>query len=319
MSNAQNTSEASATQAEHSKVFEMLAHAINEHITSPMDEAAVEKIVDAKVAEARLPRPIEIRQQGKDAVVIEDTVHAKFEEVLDLITNEGHVNVMLVGPAGTGKTTLAKSISKALGLQFGFLSLSAGVTETHLMGRFLPQADGSWQYTPSRFVEIYEKGGVFLLDEIDAADPNVMVAINAALANGVLANPNGMIHERHSDCIIIAAGNTWGRGGDTQYVGRNQLDASSLDRFTLATVFVDYDADLEGRLTAGVECAGELMQWVADLRQSIKTNRLRRLASTRLVVNSVKAIKAGKSLAQIKSRYFQDWATDEKSKVGYHA
>ncbi len=313
MSNAQTTSEASATQA-----LVQLAQALNPHMASAMDEAAVEKIVDAKVAEARLPRPIEIRQQGKDAVVIEDTVHAKFDEVLDLITNEGHKNVMLVGPAGTGKTTLAKSIAKALGLQFGFLSLSAGVTETHLMGRFLPQADGSWQYTPSRFVEIYEKGGVFLLDEIDAADPNVMVAINAALANGVLANPNGMIHERHADAIIIAAGNTWGRGGDTLYVGRNQLDASSLDRFTLATVFVDYDADLEGRLTAGVDGAGELLQWVADLRQSIKTNRLRRLASTRLVVNSVKALKSGKSLDQVKARYFQDWATDEKSKVGYH-
>jgi len=61
-----------------------------------------------------------------------------------------------------------------------------------------------------RFVQVYENGGVFLLDEIDAADANVMVAINAALANGVLANPNGKVHVRHDKCFILAAANTWG-------------------------------------------------------------------------------------------------------------
>src|SRR5208337_1523898 len=113
---------------------------------------------------------------------------------------------------------------------------TAGVTETHLFGRVLPQADGSWQFCPSRFVEIYEQGGVFLLDEMDAADANVMVAINAALANGVMANPHGKVHVRHPKCIIIAAANTWGRGGDHLYVGRNQLDAATMDRFVLSMV-----------------------------------------------------------------------------------
>jgi cobaltochelatase CobS len=92
---------------------------------------------------------------------------------------------------------------------------------------------------------VYENGGVFLLDEIDAADANAMVAINAALANRVMANPNGKVHVRHDKCFILAAANTWGRGGDHQYVGRNQLDAATLDRFVLSTIGVEYDLELE--------------------------------------------------------------------------
>lgn len=39
-------------------------------------------------------------------------------------------------------------------------------------------------------MEFYEEGGVFLLDEVDAADANVLLVINQALANGHLPVPN---------------------------------------------------------------------------------------------------------------------------------
>ena len=226
------------------EVFRLLAESVNEYLTTPLDEAKVEEIVDKKLAAATIPQPIEIHLDGHEAKVIEGRQHAQFKELIGLV-NEGHANLLMVGPAGSGKTTLAKNLVEALSLDYGFLSLSAGVTETHLFGRVLPQANGSWQFCPSRFVEIYENGGVFLLDEMDAADANVMVAINAALANGVMANPHGKVHVRHPKCIIIAAANTWGRGGDHLYVGRNQLDAATMDRFVLSTVHIQYDAALE--------------------------------------------------------------------------
>lgn len=308
----------------HGEVFKLLADAVQEHLHTPVDADAVRQIagevVNEELAKVRLPRTIEVQLPDGSVHKIEDTAHRQLPELLELV-EEGHKNILLVGPAGSGKTTLAKSLKQALGLEWGFLSLSAGVTETHLLGRVLPQADGSWQYQRSKFVQIYEEGGVFLLDEIDAADANVMVAVNAALANGELCNPvTGVVHKRHANCYILAAANTWGRGGDQMYVGRNQLDAATLDRFVLATLFITYDTDLESTLATSSlsgELANELLAWVELLRGRIGNYRLRRVASTRLVVNGIKALAKGRALDKVKARYFQDWSTDEKAKVGH--
>ena len=307
---------------QYQDLFKRLAGALNEHLEQPdaqIDESMVRQIAAQEVSRARLPQPLEVHLPDGKTVTVEDRVHVQFKELIALI-EEGHQNILMVGPAGSGKTTLAKSVANALDLQFGFISLSAGVTETHLFGRLLPQSDGTWGYVPSRFVEVYENGGVFLLDEIDAADSNVMVAINAALANGVLANPvNGKVHVRHANCIILAAANTWGRGGDHQYVGRNQLDASTLDRFVLSTLLVNYDRDLETdivRATVSEAQGDEVLAWIDLLRTKISDNRLRRIASTRLVVNAARAVKSGKNLSDVKRRYFQDWSRDELVKVG---
>jgi cobaltochelatase CobS len=299
------------------KVFELLAGELEDYMRPGVDEQAVHTIVEEHIAKARIPRPIEVRQGNMVLGSLDERAHAQFEDLIALV-NEGNRNILMVGPAGSGKTTLAKSLAKALGLDFGFLSLSAGISETHLYGRMLPQADGSWQFKSSRFVETYERGGVFLLDELDAADANVMVAINAALANRVLANPNGPIHNRHEKTFVLAAANTWGRGGDHQYVGRNQLDASTLDRFVLSTLHVEYDKGLETNIAHEVlpkDKADELLTWIYGLREKIVHHRLRRVASTRLLENSVRALAAGRSLDQIKGRYFQDWSADERAKV----
>lgn len=301
------------------EVFRLLAESLNEYIEPALDANAVRGIVAEELGKASLPRPVEIHLPDGTINRVEGRVHKQFDELLGLV-HEGHHNILMVGPAGSGKTTLAKNLAEALGLDYGFVSLSAGVTETHLLGRVLPQSDGSWQYQASRFVQIYENGGVFLLDELDAADANVMVAINAALANGVLANPvNGQIHTRHAQTYIIAAANTWGRGGDHQYVGRNQLDAATLDRFVLSTLHVEYDAELEAELVKASLSGDEgeqLLSWVRVVRTAIKEYRLRRVASTRLVVNGIAALKAGRYLSDVQSRYFQDWSTDERAKVG---
>lgn len=304
------------------EVLEMLAHAVQEHLEDrKVDPESIRtiarEVATEEVSKARLPRPIAVSINGVATATLNERVHCQFEELLALVA-EGHVNVLMVGPAGCGKTSLAKHLALALGRQFAFISLSVGVTESHLLGRTLPQPDGSWKFVPSRFVEVYEQGGVFLLDEMDAADANVMVAINAALANGVLVTVDGTVHHRHADCIILSAANTWGRGGDLMYVGRNPLDASTLDRFILSTLFVQYDEALEVDIAAPIaaETARKaLLEWVWGLRAKIARNKLRRVASTRLVVNGTKALLAGRTLGAIQDRFFQDWSTDERAKV----
>ena len=149
---------------------------------------------------------------------------------------------------------MAKQVAEALGRTFSFNSMSQGVTESSLLGRVLPDENGSWNYKPSPYATAYENGGVHLLDEIDAADANLMVNINASITNGYLSVPfaDDKLIKRHADTVIIAAANTFGNGPDRQYAGRNQLCASTTQRFKMGTVVVDYDKQLEEKITKSI-------------------------------------------------------------------
>ena len=255
-----------------------------------------------------------VKREGKQPA----RAHAQLQRVLRKV-GAGLVNLLIVGPAGSGKTTLASQVAESLGLDFGVLSLSGGANESHLFGRLAPDATGAWSYSESPFVRIYRNGGVFLLDEMDAADPNVLVSANAALANGFLVVPaTGERIERHPETIILSAANTFGAGADAMYVGRNALDAATLDRFVGALVTVDYDRDLERKIALDIAGAeGEaLLARLWSLRDAVASNKLRRIVGTRAIIAGSKLLKAGDSIAEIVGDLTIAWSAEEKRKVG---
>lgn len=115
--------------------------------------------------------------------------HPCFEKVLKLAG--ARRNILLIGPAGCGKTYLASQVAKALGLDFASISCSPGMSEAALLGRAIPNMNtGEVVYQSTEFVRLYENGGVFLCDEMDSADPSVLLVLNQALANGQMTVPN---------------------------------------------------------------------------------------------------------------------------------
>lgn len=291
---------------------------------SNLNEEGVRKIVtdymNTKEGRELIKKNATIKQvnvivNGGDPVKVEGFVHEKFELICKLAATG--LPVLMVGPAGTGKTHLAKQVAEALKRPFTYNSMSEGVTESHLVGRNLPQSDGSFKFECSPFVKTYENGGVHLFDELDSADANVMTFLNAALANGHLSVPQaGRIFEKHKDTVLICAANTYGTGATRTYVGRNQLDAATLDRFACSTVEVGYDKKLEESIARSILGDDELLKKLWRVRyEVIDRNHMKRIMSTRTVVNSHTLVKSGIPEKAFWDMYLASWSPEERAKA----
>jgi MoxR-like ATPase len=245
-----------------------------EAIAKRMSEL-VPNLVDERVAQ--LSRVAEIKI-GKAPSVKVDKAHRMLEPVLTTVV--AGATPMLVGPAGSGKTTLAEQVAKLMKLDF---YMEARVTSEYKLIGFL---DATGKVARTQFRDAYEKGGVFLFDEMDASDADALTAFNAALSNGMCAFPDKLV-KRHADFHAVAATNTFGRGADRQYVGRNQLDAATLDRFVVLEV--DYDEQLELEICGNAEWARR----VQKVRHAITVEKVRHIVSPRASIMGARMLAAG--------------------------
>lgn len=245
-----------------------------------ISEARVLELIEANTPETPTFR-VEVKLPNRPDIKADDAPrHSAFKEVLASVA--AGQNVLLVGPAGCGKTHLCEQVAKALSMRFGFTG--AVPSEYKLLG--FMNAKGELVRTVYR--DMYENGGVFLWDEMDASSPNAMLSFNAGLANGHQDFPD-MVVPRHTDFRAIASANTYGNGADRQYVGRNQLDAASLDRF--AVIPMDYDETLERTLFGD----DEWVTYVHKARRAVRSfnGAIRHVISMRAIDMGQKLLAAG--------------------------
>ena len=288
--------------------------ALRDMLGVKVDTNSVRAIVLDEVKKALDKTPvvkIEVTRPDGTEWKPEGTVRPEFQDIL--VSAQCGLNILLVGPAGCGKTHVAHQVAEALGRDFASISCTAGMSESALQGWMLPGDGGAFDYVPSDFVRMYENGGVFLFDEIDAADPNTLLFVNQALANGSFYLPirkGASKVQRHADFVCIAAANTFGTGANMTYAGRERLDEATLDRFRAGTVLLDYDTKFE---RSSVDA--EVLAWGWAIRKRISEVKLSRIMSTRFLLDATKLVKAGRTLEQIKTTYFTGWKPEERTKV----
>lgn len=272
---------------------------------SEIDEAKVKEIVLANMPAPNPERVIVVtkNEEGENKKDL-GVQHRMFPLLLKVV--QAGLNPALVGPAGSGKTHAAHAVSVALGRSWELQGTC--VTKTDIVG--FVDAGGRYQSTP--FSRSFSNGGVFLCDEMDSWSPMATLALNAALANGHTPLPTGMVN-RHPEWAAIVAMNTYGQGASRQYVGRNQMDAATLNR--LAFIAWDYDEALEGSMV-GVATPGlgpidiaeggipTVDKWVARvvaIRRACETLKVRHIVSPRATLGGVALFKQGVG---------QKWAED---------
>jgi len=289
-------------------VMEVAKRVVPEHI----DTEQVRTIIREEMASQDIHR-IVLNVHNVDRT-LPDSHHFLLPKVSTILLAGCHL--FMVGPAGSGKSTLAHQAAESLGLSFQALSLGPTTPTSKLFGYM--NATGEYVSTPFR--KAYEDGGVMLLDELDNGHPGLVAEINQALANGYCAFADGMV-KRHDDFRMVATGNTFGKGPDRMFVGRNILDAATLDRFV--TIEVPIDEALERRLalpyaTESKEGA-QVPQWidyVQATRRAVTERKLPVVVSPRSTIEGAKLLQAGVPLNEVKDmRLFAGISQDVRSQI----
>lgn len=180
--------------------------------------------------------------------------HEKFNKVVQSVSMGEYP--YLYGPAGSGKSEIARQVAEALGLPFYMQSC---ITETFTLSGF-KDANGTYQASP--FYKAFKDGGLFLLDEMDACLPDVLTNLNQALANGYYSFA-GEVVKANENFHMIGTGNTALQGATSEYNTRYQMDKATIDRFD--PIFVDYDSDVEKVIANGND---EALEYIHDMRNS---------------------------------------------------
>lgn len=283
---------------------------------------------------APIPVDITIRNVSTGTMKVVTGKHRMFPTALRLAA--ARKNSYLVGPSGSGKTVGAADVAEALDLTCYPYSMGPTTTEYSIMG-FINATGG---YVPGIAFKPYTEGGVLVLDEMDASSAAVLTTLNTLLGNNFCSFPHG-VFTKHPDFVVIASGNTWGRGATREYIGRAALDAATLNRFFM--VPWDYDVAFESSLASSLSgvnitpaaktrqaalpkvvpedqraaLAAEWTQYVWDVRESIEEHSVRAVVGSRDIVEGVDAIMmAGFTLPEVATmRFLGAMTVDDRARV----
>ena len=273
-----------------------------------VDEAEVRRIaneaVDERIKEGLPEKTVVITPVSRVEIEGEVT-HSQFGLITTLISADE--NVALVGEAGTGKTHMCEMVARALNLDFYWTGKID--TEHQLIG----YRDAHGSYFETAFFKAFTKGGLFLWDEFDASSPRAATRFNSAIGNRFCDFPTGL-YKAHPNFRVIAASNTYWSGATREYVGRNQMDAATKDRF----VFVDvgYDRKVEKAIAARYPNGAEIAKRVQSVRKAIAKLKLRHIVSMRATNSIANTMAAGLTQKQAeKVALWKDLSKQQIAKI----
>lgn len=151
-------------------------------------------------------------------------------------------NVLMEGPVGVGKTHLALSVTKGLGVPVFRVDGDSRYSEQKLSGWFDPPAVIKKGYVadtfmPGPLVEAMQQGGVLFINELNRLPEGVQNVLLPAIDEGLIVIPRlGEVRAKEG-FLVIATQNP------KEFVATSHLSEAILDRFEL--VVLDYQGEEE--------------------------------------------------------------------------
>jgi len=241
-------------------------------------------------------------------------------EIIDSAFEKG-LFVIIIGPKGTGKTTLVREYAMRKSKNLQSVNFSLRTRESHLVGS-KTLLDGNIGFDEGILVKSMKEGNILYLDEINAAEADVLLRLDEALDDRrqlILKESSGEIIKAKDSWFVISTINP------LTHVGTKELPPQILSRFPVR-VRLDYPPEdieyqiikrhvknpNEAKVLQGIKLANVLRQASAVEELYYSPSIRETIAFAKLIEGGVSAKQAAKTVF---GNVYSQWGNVEFQKV----
>lgn len=141
-------------------------------------------------------------------MLLQETSYLDWNNSLDVLEKayKAGLFVLIIGPKGTGKTTLVRDFAKNKDINLQSINFSLRTRESHLIGT-KTLTEGSIGFEEGILIKSMKEGTILYLDEINAAEADVLLRLDEALDDRrqiVLKESTGELVKAKEGWFVIA-------------------------------------------------------------------------------------------------------------------
>ena len=241
-------------------------------------------------------------------------------EIIDSAFEKG-LFVIIIGPKGTGKTTLVREYAMRKSKNLQSINFSLRTRESHLVGS-KSLTDGNIGFDEGILVKSMKEGNILYLDEINAAEADVLLRLDEALDDRrqlILKESSGEVIKAKDSWFVVSTINP------LTHVGTKELPPQILSRFPVR-VRLDYPPEdieyqiikrhvknpNEAEVLQGIKLANVLRQASAVEELYYSPSIRETIAFAKLIEGGVSAKQAAKTVF---GNVYSQWGNVEFQKV----
>lgn len=234
---------------------------------------------------------------------------------------EAGLFVLIIGPKGTGKTSLVRDFAKNKNLNLQSINFSLRTRESHLVGS-KTLTDGTVTFDEGVLIKSMREGNTLYLDEINAAEADVLLRLDEALDDRrqiVLKESTGELIKAKENWFVIGTINP------LTHSGTKELPPQILSRFPVRIRLEYPPEDIELEIVkkhVSGEHESEIIQAIKlanTLRQAAAVEELFYSPSLRETIAFAKLLDKGMSSKEaakfVFGNVYTQWGNIEYQKV----
>jgi nitric oxide reductase NorQ protein len=255
----------------------------------------------------------------------DEVVYLDWNNALDVLEKayKSGLFVLIIGPKGTGKTTLVRKFASKMKKELHSVNFSLRTRESHLVGTRTIEK-GQISFVEGVLVKSMRTGSMLYLDELNAAEADVLLRLDEALDDRrqlVLKEAEGQVIKASPDWLAIATINP------LSHVGTKELPPQLLSRFPVR-MRLDYPPeDLELEIVkrhaalddSKIRDVKHAIQLAKSLRDAAAVEELYYSPSLRETIAFAKMLLAGMPARQaaevVYANAYDQWGQVEYQKV----